>query len=257
MLETYDQSLKLIEEIDDFIYLAITKNNMAIDYKEMGNFESALKYGLESLQICESHGLHAAENYTLETIGSIYLKMDNIDLARHYLERANDNVTKLGNEYAEIFVLIQLATLPNKQLSHSATEDLKRALFLSEKLKMITEQVIIHKHLSEIYEKEGKPLLALNHYKKFYQIEKIIFGKVNDTKMLKEQLEKAKEEISTLKGIIPICSHCKSIRDDSGYWNQIEAYIQEHSKAEFSHGMCPECAEELYGNEQWYKNRNN
>ncbi len=53
-------------------------------------------------------------------------------------------------------------------------------------------------------------------------------------------------EIKTLRGIVPICSHCKKIRDDKGYWNHLEAYIQKHSDASFSHGICPECAGKLY-----------
>lgn len=53
-------------------------------------------------------------------------------------------------------------------------------------------------------------------------------------------------EIKTLRGILPICANCKKIRDDKGYWNQIESYISAHSEAEFSHGICPECAKELY-----------
>jgi PAS domain S-box-containing protein len=56
----------------------------------------------------------------------------------------------------------------------------------------------------------------------------------------------ALENVKTLKGLIPICSSCKKIRNDSGYWSQIEAYISEHSDVEFSHGICPECAEKLY-----------
>ena len=60
------------------------------------------------------------------------------------------------------------------------------------------------------------------------------------------ELETALFEIKTLKGIIPICSHCKKIRDDDGYWNQLEAYISDHSEAQISHGICRECAEKYY-----------
>jgi len=60
------------------------------------------------------------------------------------------------------------------------------------------------------------------------------------------ELKKALEEIKTLSGFLPICASCKKIRDDKGYWNQIEVYISEHSEAEFSHGICPECAQKLY-----------
>ena len=67
------------------------------------------------------------------------------------------------------------------------------------------------------------------------------------------QLEKTMRELKALKGILPICSFCKKIRDDKGYWNQIEAYISEHSEAEFSHGMCPECA--IKWREEWEKTK--
>ncbi len=60
------------------------------------------------------------------------------------------------------------------------------------------------------------------------------------------RLSKAMAEIKTLRGIIPICAACKKIRDDNGYWSQIESYIRDHSEADFSHGICPACAEKMY-----------
>ena len=59
-------------------------------------------------------------------------------------------------------------------------------------------------------------------------------------------LQKTLSEVKTLRGFLPICSNCKKIRDDKGYWNQIESYIRDRSEAEFSHGLCPECAKKLY-----------
>ena len=59
-------------------------------------------------------------------------------------------------------------------------------------------------------------------------------------------LQKAAKQIKTLSGFIPICASCKKIRDDKGYWEQIETYIMERSDAEFSHGLCPECSKKLY-----------
>ncbi len=59
-------------------------------------------------------------------------------------------------------------------------------------------------------------------------------------------LQKAVEDVKTLSGLLPICSSCKKIRDDRGYWNNLEQYICEHSGAEFSHGLCPECARQMY-----------
>ncbi|MFA7329489.1 MAG: response regulator transcription factor [Candidatus Delongbacteria bacterium] len=60
------------------------------------------------------------------------------------------------------------------------------------------------------------------------------------------ELGQAVEEIKTLSGILPICAGCKRIRDDSGYWQQVEIYVRDHSEAEFSHGLCPTCVERLY-----------
>ncbi|MCX5883617.1 MAG: PAS domain-containing protein, partial [Deltaproteobacteria bacterium] len=62
----------------------------------------------------------------------------------------------------------------------------------------------------------------------------------------KEIIEHLKKEIKTLRGIIPICSACKRVRDDKGYWHQVEAYVRDRSEAEFSHSICPECLKKLY-----------
>lgn len=69
----------------------------------------------------------------------------------------------------------------------------------------------------------------------------------------KERLEESMAEIRILRGILPICSSCKKIRDDQGLWNQVEAYIDQHSEAEISHGICPDCAKRLYPDLTIYK----
>ena len=58
--------------------------------------------------------------------------------------------------------------------------------------------------------------------------------------------EKALQEVRILRGFLPICASCKKIRDDTGYWTQIEGYIKDHSEAEFTHSICPDCAKRLY-----------
>jgi PAS domain S-box-containing protein len=60
------------------------------------------------------------------------------------------------------------------------------------------------------------------------------------------QLQEALANVRTLRGLVPICASCKSIRDDSGYWHQVEVYVHNHSEAEFSHSICPECMRKLY-----------
>jgi PAS domain-containing protein len=60
------------------------------------------------------------------------------------------------------------------------------------------------------------------------------------------RLQEALAQVKKLSGLLPICANCKKIRDDKGYWRQIEAYIRDHSEADFSHGICPECVKKLY-----------
>lgn len=73
-----------------------------------------------------------------------------------------------------------------------------------------------------------------------------------ELKSHKADLEAALSEVKTLTGLLPICSNCKKVRDDTGYWNQIETYIKQHSEAEFTHSMCPECSDNFYGDQEWY-----
>jgi PAS domain S-box-containing protein len=68
----------------------------------------------------------------------------------------------------------------------------------------------------------------------------------------RDKLQDAIAQIKKLSGMLPICSSCKKIRDDNGYWNQIESYIRHHSEAQFSHGICPECVKKLYPDIQIY-----
>lgn len=64
--------------------------------------------------------------------------------------------------------------------------------------------------------------------------------------MALRERERALEDVRILRGLLPICASCKNIRDDKGYWTQMEWYIKTHSEANFSHGLCPDCARKLY-----------
>jgi PAS domain S-box-containing protein len=70
---------------------------------------------------------------------------------------------------------------------------------------------------------------------------------VQERERIIDELTEALAKVKTLRGLIPICASCKKIRDDKGYWSQVEVYVRDHSEAEFSHGICPECMKTLYG----------
>lgn len=72
-------------------------------------------------------------------------------------------------------------------------------------------------------------------------------------KELREKLEQALMEIKTLRGILPICTYCKKVWNDAGFWEQVEVYVHNHTYADFSHGLCPQCARQHYPQIDWDK----
>jgi len=112
---------------------------------------------------------------------------------------------------------------------------------------------------SFLMRKDGKLLHSLENEVLIYNDKKELLAAVSVTQdiSMNKQKEKEKESLITelqgslkkvklLSGLLPICSSCKKIRDDKGYWNQIDSYVREHSEAEFSHSICPDCAKKLY-----------
>ena len=100
----------------------------------------------------------------------------------------------------------------------------------------------VETHANFILDEQGNPVEILGVVRDISKQKKM----EEEREKLIQHLQEALKEIKTLRGILPICSVCKKIRDDKGYWNQIESYIHEHSEAEFSHGICPECAKNIY-----------
>lgn len=103
---------------------------------------------------------------------------------------------------------------------------------------------------SRLYDSNGKVIGAIESLRDITNNKRT----EQDREKLISKLQDAVAKIKTLSGLVPICANCKKIRDDNGYWNQIESYIQKHSEASFSHSMCPECSEKFYGKQDWYVN---
>lgn len=78
------------------------------------------------------------------------------------------------------------------------------------------------------------------------RLKRLVAERTTELEETNKKLQQAISEIKTLQGILPICSKCKKIRDDQGFWQQVESYISRHSQATFSHSICPECMDEFY-----------
>lgn len=108
---------------------------------------------------------------------------------------------------------------------------------------------VIHFKDGRVVERYSKPLIIggenIGRVWSFRDITRSRLAEI-ERKELIDELQAALAEVKKLSGFLPICAHCKKIRDDRGYWSQLETYIQEHSEAEFSHGICPECLKRHY-----------
>lgn len=138
-----------------------------------------------------------------------------------------------------------LIDLKNQKIACGAIRDISQKLEAEEALKTGYNELE-----KKIKERTSELLKANNKLQ----------SKINERKKAEEEREKliidlqaALKKVNTLKGLVPICAQCKKIRDDKGFWNQIESYIEKHSNASFSHGLCPECIDDLYGCEDWYQ----
>lgn len=99
-------------------------------------------------------------------------------------------------------------------------------------------------HLEDLVEERTRALQDANQRLSDELQERLRMGAILQEE--KAKLETAMADVKALSGLLPICSACKKIRDDKGYWNQIESYFREHSEVEFTHGLCPECLARLY-----------
>ena len=141
---------------------------------------------------------------------------------------------------------------PEQDLNQKIIELETKVRHLDNELRLTREEYdeATHKYLDIYFNLEKKirerteELDAANE-KLLAEIEERKKAEAEKEKLILE-LRKALQEVKVLSGFLPICASCKKIRDDKGYWNQIEEYIRKHSHAEFSHGICPDCSKKLY-----------
>ena len=247
---------------------SIALNNLAMTYLDLGDGEQALEVCRESLRLAQEDGIEAVVLTALSTMGEIYLGTKDLVSAEEYLLRALKLAREKKAGADELQCLLCLGKVyQHQQNDQAALSTLQSALSLSRSSKDRRGEFQCHQLLSDICERQGDLAKALHHYKQYHLVKEQVFNEAADHKLknlrishevetLKKEseihrlktveLQAALEQVKQLSGLLPICANCKKIRDDAGYWHDVAVYIRDHSEAKFSHGICPDCMEELY-----------
>jgi len=156
-----------------------------------------------------------------------------------------DKISELAESFGMMIIKIETREMRLEDLIgklKATNEQLRQEIELRKKTEL--EIIAYRDHLEEMVRERTEQLLRLNQQ---LQAEILEHERAEEEKeKLIIELTDALANIKQLKGLIPICASCKKIRDDQGFWNDVEAYIGQHSEAEFSHGICPDCTKKLY-----------
>lgn len=163
------------------------------------------------------------------------------------VEYSLDEISKAGKEIALFSILLILGTSVslgialNYYLSKNVTSPIENLMLNIQRIVMDREKLNIT--INGESEEEIQEMIRNNDLNEVEILEASFRILMIRLKGYSDHME---ENIKSLKGMLPICSSCKKIRDDQGYWHMVEVYIHEHSEVEFSHGICPDCAKKLY-----------
>jgi PAS domain S-box-containing protein len=220
---------ELIEDLADL-------HKQLADVKES---RSETKKALQALQVSETRYRRLFET-AQDGILILNAETGQIDDVNPYM------IDMLHYSYGE-FVgkkLWEVSSFKDTVLNQAAFKELQDKGYIRYKdlpLETVEGKPIAVEFVSNVYEVDGKKVIQCN------------IRNITERKEVQEALEEerrrlqqALDEVRTLRGILPICANCKKIRDDKGYWNQVEKYVSNHTEAKFSHGLCPGCIEILY-----------
>ena len=236
--EYFKKALDIREDLGDKKGIASTFGNLGSLHEKLGDNESALDFFIKSFKLFEEIGNRRGVAYTCGCIGGVYIKLGRLDEAEEVIIQGLSITRELKIKDWEILCLEKITNL------YKAKGDLQKALQYSRELNTCVEENLNEKSMEKIaglqvqFETENKEKEA-----EIYRLKNVELSSMND------QLRDALADVKKLQGLLPICASCKKIRDDDGYWQQIELYVSDHSDAKFSHGICPECMIKLYGKE--------
>ncbi len=226
--------------------------NLGMAYQLQGDYGRAIDTLLKSLSISKKIKRPALSIETYQMITEIYEKTGRHKQALHYFRKHQQFQDSIFNVRSQ-------ALISDLQLKYE-TKERERENALLVRQSNLQSRIIKKQQSMNIFISIAAILLVfltlalfvVNRHKVktnrlLAHFNKKIIQQRNDLERKNTELNHALQKVKQLSGLLPICASCKKIRDDKGYWNELDAYIRDHSEAEFSHSICPECRTELYG----------
>jgi tetratricopeptide (TPR) repeat protein len=253
---------------------SIALTNIGEAYRLIGDHASALECQQKALEVAQKHGNSYPEAGAFIHLGALYQIMDEPAKALDSYQQGLAIAQQTSHGLLQSKAFMGLGQLFAEREDYPrAIEFLLQALTTAEKMGLNEQIFKAHQALSQIYEQQGDFAAALNHHKDFYEFRQKVFGEEADKNlkrvMIQAQVDKAEKEaeiyrlrhvelaariqeleealsqVKQLQNLLPICSYCKSIRDDDNYWQSVEGYISKNTGAAFSHGICPGCYDKV------------
>jgi hypothetical protein len=252
---------KPVKEFKEILYeaLLVAFGKILAKYNVFAQGSILKDVGREIIVYLDEHGYNFKETGKMEDMETL----TNLFVKNGFADKLDVEPVKNGTRYTwhnlygidaykELFDLVDnpfLSCPLNLCLyymadKHHKTMQLYKKTFDMKKRTSVTDYAVVEQDESVTGDAKGKdfdPLVIENA--RLYQL----------ARERADRLEKAQKEIKALRGILPICASCKKIRDDEGYWQQVELYIGEHSEALFTHSLCPDCLPKYFPEEGKYE----
>ena len=272
-LQYFQESLGIRKEIDDKRGLCESYSNLGVVNDIMDNSKQSLDYFKIAYQLSNDLKDKQMTSGVLNDIGFQYEKMEKFSIAMNYYKQSLQLKREMSDSYGICSILNSLSNiclrLKNYPLALNYAEE---GMYLAEQIQSKGLMINAYKMMGEVYEVQKDYQTALTYYSKYGHLytnlnnqdleksleeqrarfdqeykrkETEIYNQKNiELAEANDKLQKALDQVKKLSGLLPICPICKKIRDQEGYWKQVEEYISVHSELEFTHGLCEKCKEE-------------
>lgn len=229
------KALELARANKNEMQIALVLNNVGEIFKLTKQATKALEFYRQSLEIAERMHMNLEIAVAANNIAECYADLKNYSEMEKYLDYALPIIEKCN-----ALTLLKNNYFIRSRHAHEI-KDFHTAYHYQEKFMQVNDKIVNEEtarktaELRTIFEVD-----RMEQEKEIYRLKNVELANAN------RKLQEALDNIKVLSGLVPICSHCKKIRDDKGFWNHLETYISRHSEATFSHGICPDCLTELY-----------